>query len=1120
MPSDRSRTSDDLRQAYKAVVTQQGRVILDRDFNAMQDIINGELAADATDIIGPCGTPDNGFQISLESASSPPTLWNPPSPLGPPAVGEEWDFLIAPGTMYVGGQRAVFPAYGPGQTEPYTYSYFDQPDWINPPALSSSPTTEAVYLHLFEQEVSAVEDPDLLDVALGGPDTTQRVRLMRRVERCAGTGTCSDAASYWEELGFTLDAKTNRLLPQVQLLASYSTPPSITGPCDPVVTGGYLGADNQLIRVEIRNPNPNARYGSPFLLWGYDNASSLYRVTASGHTLTLAQAPVDTFHQPAQNQVVEVLRTTAILASDPNQADSTQPIVRCVAEARGFVTTLSAGYSPNADGSGGTVVLADALPPDYANSDTPLFLRIWSGWQGKDQTGTGITSGQSVLLSDYKNQSTGFTVTLSPTPDATGTLPDGAFWMMAVRPSTPQAVYPERFLESPQSPDGPRQWMCPLAVIDWTGDNISPPAGSPAGGPNVQNCRQGFDNLVTLTAHRSEGCCTVRVVPEDAQKEGGLQAIIDQAVSGVSAATICFAPGTYWLPQPLRLGPNHSNLTMEGCQPGAVLAAAKGAESGFLDGLVVLSLADNVTLGRLTFNLPMASFMSASGRLAGMDPQKLATYGGVRLENLYGSVGVRPLSCNGLAIRECTFTFPVFSPAGTSKLVNGFAAGILSSGACSRLDIEANNFNGPTQSNVQISSEPFQFLIGYAQTPVSNVREAALTKHFAAAQAGIDKVAQVQSAALKSASRKAAVKKSTAAKPAAVKADAAAPAAPQKILVHTFQPIFQQHVYGLNISGTLLPSTLQDAVFRDNVFSGLTLAVFVFGPIGSLRVESNEVQGSYAGFWFFSKQSLPSSSQIPANHPELLDAIQDPVVVVGSAIARGYPLPSGFSDPSQVQLQFTAPPFSSGLPRVLGIYDNLGGIETNFESQAAQSASASTAPAFNFSLRCSGNRADAEVFDADTQSSGAGLIAWADETAPSSETLLSGNHITNNGLLSTSVPTVMLVSLSSCTITGNQVSNLAVISQAESLMISYSLIGSSAQAPSFNSTLTGNIFVGLVFSESVTITPAMAVAGNVFDGGLSLASGPFAITGNVFQNNSNWPVPPPWPGANSPVPGG
>src|SRR6202030_2536515 len=117
---------------------------------------------------------------------------------------EPFDFLVSPGTMYVGGERAVLPKVRQnGQIA--SYSYFDQPDWITPdnPLESEVFTTfsralkyEAVYLHLVEQEVSATEDPDLLDVALGGPDTTQRLRLMRYIRRQATPdSTCADAVT-------------------------------------------------------------------------------------------------------------------------------------------------------------------------------------------------------------------------------------------------------------------------------------------------------------------------------------------------------------------------------------------------------------------------------------------------------------------------------------------------------------------------------------------------------------------------------------------------------------------------------------------------------------------------------------------------------------------------------------------------------------------------------------------------------------------------------------------------------------------------------------------------------------------------------------------------------------
>ena len=58
--------------------------------------------------------------------------------------------------------------------------------------------TELVYLLASEQEVSAVEDPALADVALGGPDTMQRRRILQRfVRQPSPSGTCD---GWWSAL--------------------------------------------------------------------------------------------------------------------------------------------------------------------------------------------------------------------------------------------------------------------------------------------------------------------------------------------------------------------------------------------------------------------------------------------------------------------------------------------------------------------------------------------------------------------------------------------------------------------------------------------------------------------------------------------------------------------------------------------------------------------------------------------------------------------------------------------------------------------------------------------------------------------------------------------------------
>jgi hypothetical protein len=69
--------------------------------------------------------------------------------------------------------------------------------------------------------------------------------------------------------------------------------------------------------------------------------------------------------------------------------------------------------------------------------------------------------------------------------------------MFAVRPSTPQQVYPERLLAAPQPPNGPRLWACPLGVITWTSQTGRLPI--------VQECRKFFSPLTQLVFAEANG---------------------------------------------------------------------------------------------------------------------------------------------------------------------------------------------------------------------------------------------------------------------------------------------------------------------------------------------------------------------------------------------------------------------------------------------------------------------------------------------------------------------------------------------------------------------------------------------------------------------------------------
>jgi hypothetical protein len=496
---------------YRAVVSQQGRVTLEADANEAEEIRAGETRAELIDIIGPSGTPDDGFLISV-----------PTPPLAP------FDFAIAAGTLYLGGVRV--------ESTDRATTYLDQHDleWTDYPAGAPGatyPTTaihELIYLDVSEREVTAVEDPALREVALGGPDTAARTRMLQRVQRVlvdadGCTSALDWAQKYYWDTTHAFDPATMQLASRMRLKAGFVPPTATDDPCQPTAQSGFLGAENQLIRVQI------AAGGTTFL-WGYDNASFLYRVTvdpAAPKQLRLGAKPVDVFHHPRVGQWVEVLRTTVVLDDDARIAS---PIGQA-AKVTGF------------DPTDQTVTIETDLSAAILGETHQVFLRVWERRQP-----VAATDAIATELLTAEGKGTGVRVW------AQGPAVEGDYWMIGVRPTVPDAIFPAR-LATFQSPDGPNRWVVPLAVIAWKDPKTA----------TVSDCRRPFDNLVELTA-RESGCCELMLSPGD-----DLQRMIDEAIKlnaarSIPGLHIRFAAGQFKIDQSLRVdAPKGGQLTVSGC---------------------------------------------------------------------------------------------------------------------------------------------------------------------------------------------------------------------------------------------------------------------------------------------------------------------------------------------------------------------------------------------------------------------------------------------------------------------------------------------------------------------------------------------------------------------------
>jgi hypothetical protein len=250
-------TSPPLRETdpWTGARLQQGRVLLDGDWNLNVDASARERRQLALDAIGPAGVPQGGtgFQIGFAADGT---------------------LQIGAGSMWVSGLRAVNPA---------TIAYSAQEGIGALPADGQA----LIYLDAFVQEVQPAEDPgDLLDPALDGIDTTARTRVAWRARAAllspGAAASCADAAV----------ALPSELISSGLLDIAATTPASPADPCAP--PGDPRGKlPDGLLRVEVLDSGTEqtARFA-----WSYENGSAAVAATVAGATVTLAPSPSVTFY--------------------------------------------------------------------------------------------------------------------------------------------------------------------------------------------------------------------------------------------------------------------------------------------------------------------------------------------------------------------------------------------------------------------------------------------------------------------------------------------------------------------------------------------------------------------------------------------------------------------------------------------------------------------------------------------------------------------------------------------------------------------------------------------------------------------------------------------------------
>jgi len=482
MKGDFTRWSFRAKQHYRGVLKQQGRVDLDSDWNEQGEIVAHRIETEATDVIGASGAPQNDAGFMIQAASSNSNL------------------SISAGRAYVDGILC--------QNEQANLLITAQPD-LPGFQLPTAPGMYLAYLEVWERHITFLDAPQILEVALGGPDTCTRAKTICQVKllQAGATGsgiTCSTDIPAYNTL---IAQSTGTLRAQAQ-------PTAITDPCMVPATAGFRSLENQLYRVEIHNAGTGdavAGSSTATFKWSRDNGSVVASwiappsgQTPGANTLFVTSTGKDNVLGFAAGQWIEL--------SDDTQELNFQPgtLVQ-LTNVQGQVLTVDPGTVVP---SGGSLNLADyKLNPK---------VRRWDS-AGATPTTTGA----------WLNLENGVQVQF-----AKGNYATGDYWLIPARTLTASIDWPADSGGNPVAilPKGIQKHYCRLAVVQFDGKVWS----------LVATCLPTFPPLTGITAGTDKGIhiTDVRSLVPEAKLLNDSNVLFDRNVIGVTFVIriLCDAP--------------------------------------------------------------------------------------------------------------------------------------------------------------------------------------------------------------------------------------------------------------------------------------------------------------------------------------------------------------------------------------------------------------------------------------------------------------------------------------------------------------------------------------------------------------------------------------------------
>jgi len=544
MKGDFSKWRFDPSDNFTGVLQQQGKVMLDSDWNEHTRINTHWQDQAGQDAIGPAvaavptGAPD-GFKVEAARV-----------------VAGVVEVDLIPGRVWADGILVNLPPADP--TAPIapvtrTATYLQPPiqdPAATPPTAADAGVRDAVILEIWRESISGFQLPQrLLEPALGGVDTTERI-LTSSALRLLRLSDGEDCLSIHSKLKDDLS-----LLGKLNATLTPTT--TVAGECPVVQGGGYVGLEHRLYRIEIAHTDD----ATPRFKWSHWNGG----LVGSG-----------VFHTSGTDITIDIeANRTAILTSG---------LTSCYLEVVTHDDALGhwrvsygvpASINPN-----GTIeidttqVIFGTPPPDPSpdpTDDPRAFFRLWNGIE---LLGNYLDAVTPVELPDELG------VHLSFDDPATKVYRPGDYWTFTVRAG--DIGNPDTLLDA-ALPAGIHYHRVPLGIVTWPADLTAD-----AGAGEIHDCRRRFRPLSRL-----DTCCSYRV--GDGHTSLGDYDSIQAAIEALpdEGGEVCLLPGVFHERIILK---NLTNVTISGCGPRTRLLAPV---DGINDAIITVYGGKQITLESL-----------------------------------------------------------------------------------------------------------------------------------------------------------------------------------------------------------------------------------------------------------------------------------------------------------------------------------------------------------------------------------------------------------------------------------------------------------------------------------------------------------------------------------------